>query len=237
MKIQKTFFALLLLAASTIFVGCNANKFDVAPETSTKTEYTASEKAEIYALAEKYELEIVPMEQKQSQSLKSVKELEDMFKKIYKQNNTKIPLVKTKDGTYTTKKMTSSRRIKTYGEVQNANFYFLQLYYSKEYCIYGDISVSLNLTEASVSPIVSISNPGLTSSEGYSLAGVSTENANRSYNLVTGHEVSFDMRFAGIKDIEGQYSYVKYGTASANVILKTPSHIVLYSSMINIYGI
>ena len=86
MKIQKTFFALFVLTASTIFVGCNANKFDVAPETSTKTEYTASEKAEIYVLAEKYELELSPMERIANQPLKSISELEERFKQIYEHN-------------------------------------------------------------------------------------------------------------------------------------------------------
>ena len=116
MKIQKTFFALLLLAASTIFVGCNANKFDVAPETSTKTEYTASEKAEIYALAEKYELELSPMERIANQPLKSISELEERFKQIYEHNNTEIPLTETKDGSRNAKKLTSSKRIKTRNE-------------------------------------------------------------------------------------------------------------------------
>ena len=139
MKIQKSIFTLLVLAASTIFAGCNTDQFDVAPE--KKIAYTDSEKAQIYALAEKYELEVVPMKQSKNQSLKSVSELEETFKAIYKQNNTKIPLFKTKDGSYTTRGSNSSARIKTRTE---HNFYSTSIISNGYYIIGASIIVDSN---------------------------------------------------------------------------------------------
>ena len=101
MKVRKNIFSLLVLSLSMIFVGCNTNKFDVAHETATgqetHIEYTDSEKAEIYALAEKYELNIVPTKACYNKKLKSISEIEEDFKQLNKQNNTVIPLKRVKD--------------------------------------------------------------------------------------------------------------------------------------------
>ena len=121
MKIQKYIFALLVLAASTIFSGCNTDKLNIVPESNTeidgKTEYTASEKAEISALAEKYGLKIIPMKEKSQIPLKSISELEGFFKQVHKQNNTPINVDRINGCESPTKGAMSSRRIKTRSEI------------------------------------------------------------------------------------------------------------------------
>ena len=140
MKIQKSIFTLFVFAASTIFAGCNTDQFDVAPE--KKIAYTDSEKAQIYALAEKYELEVVPMKQSKNQSLKSVSELEETFKAIYKQNNTKIPLFKTKDGSYTTKRAVSPKRLKSRNEGGGVHKLYAAVISNYELNVYANVSLT-----------------------------------------------------------------------------------------------
>ena len=247
MKIQKSIFTLFVFAASTIFAGCNTDQFDVAPE--KKIAYTDSEKAQIYALAEKYELEVVPMEQSKNQSLKSVSELEETFKAIYKQNNTKIPLFKTKDGSYTTRGSNSSARIKTRSEASFTRALITDNGYFK-------IFAKVQISKKAQSPLcATISNAVLYTSESaisngylYSLADqnlTTTDHAANDHDSGTGgfnfsFTVSYKIKHVKHPNIENpdDLGTVTMSNLVAGIVsLHGGSYISIASSYTNVYGL
>ena len=121
MKFKDTILTLLVLITIILFPGCNTDGLDNVLD--IKTSYTDAEKAEIYVLADKYELEVLPEAHKSGATLMSVSKLEDMFKHIHKMNNTKRPLIQTKGGMYETVESMPTARMESAMENNTTDFW------------------------------------------------------------------------------------------------------------------